>query len=71
VPYIGVIAYEQEKAIAIFDSSYLISELPETFAYVFPETKDRMTSQLKQIMQEQEDIALEYLEGLDRQDREY
>jgi len=67
----GVIAYEQEKAIAIFDSSYLISELPETFAYVFPETKDRIASQLKQIMQEQEDIALEYLEELDRQNRKY
>jgi len=67
----GVIMYEQERALNVFDSSVYISELPDFIPYVFLEPKDRMTSELKQLMQEQEDIALEYLEKMDRQDREY
>ena len=67
----GMIAYEQDRATAIFDSSELISELPDSFAYIFPETGDRMTSKLMKLMQEQEQIALKYLEEMDRQNRDY
>ena len=65
----GIIAYEQNRALNVFDSRELISELPESFAYVFPETGDRMTLELKAKMLEQEQIANKILEDLDKQAR--
>ena len=53
--FAGVMAYEHERAIAVFDSSELISELPESFEYSFPESKERIYKELK------EKIAYEHM----------
>jgi len=66
----GVIMYENERALNVFNATALISELPETFAYDFPETKDKMTKKFKKLMQKQENIALKYLEEMNIQNRE-
>ena len=58
----GVMAYELKRATGIFDASQLISELPESFAYVFPEAGDRMTEEMKAKMLEQEQIARKIIE---------
>jgi hypothetical protein len=58
----GVLAYEQIRAQKLFDSSKLISEIPGSFAIdVHPE--DRINSKLIKEMQEQEQIAQQYLES--------
>jgi hypothetical protein len=53
----GIMAYEQKRALDVFNSSYLISELPESFAYNFLEPGERTTDELKAKMLEQEKIA--------------
>jgi len=58
----GIIAYEQNRALETFDASKLVSELPESFAYVFPESGERITEQMIQDMIIQEHIALKVLE---------
>jgi len=58
----GVMAYELNRATGIFDASEFISELPDSFAYLFPEAGDRMTEEMKQKMLEQEEIAKKILE---------
>jgi hypothetical protein len=58
----GIIAYEQKRASQVFDSSEYISELPNSFAYVYPKPYDRMTDELKAKMSEQEEIAKEIIE---------
>jgi len=58
----GVMAYELNRATGIFDASELISELPESFAYLFPEAGDRMTEEMKAKMLEQEEIAKKIIE---------
>jgi len=67
----GMIANEQNRALDIFDSSRLISELPESFAYIYPETGQRITEEMIQAMLLQEEIAKEILDEMDRQTREY
>jgi len=67
----GIIAYEQERATAIFDASKLISELPESTAYLFPESGERIDKEMKEKMLEQEKICLKYLEQIDKQARDY
>ncbi len=67
----GIIAYEQERATAIFDASKLISELPESFAFSFPEPGERIDKEMKEKMLEQEKICLKYLEQIDKQTRNY
>jgi len=46
----------------LFDSSEFISQLPESFAYLFPESGERITEEMKQKMLEQEEIAKKILE---------
>jgi len=46
----------------VFDSSELISELPESFAYIFPETHERIDDKMRQQMFIQEQTAKDYLE---------
>jgi hypothetical protein len=58
----GILAYEQKRALDVFDSSNLISKLPESFTYDFLESGDRMTDELKTRMLEQEKIAQEIIE---------
>ena len=58
----GIIAYEQKRASEVFDSSELISELPESFAYIFPETHERIDDKMRQQMFIQEQTAKDYLE---------
>jgi hypothetical protein len=66
----GIMEYEQQKATQLFDSSKYDSELPEIFAYVFTESHDRMTSDIKAKMLEQEKIAQKILEESDKQARD-
>jgi len=58
----GIIAYEQNRALDIFDSSKLVSELPESFTYIYPDTGERMTAELMEKMLEQEQIAKKIIE---------
>jgi len=67
----GIIAYEQNRALDIFDAASLVSELPASFAYIFPETDERITEEMRQEMLVQEEIAKEILDEMDRQDRHY
>ena len=53
----GVMAYELNRATGIFDASELISELPDSFAYLFPEAGEGITAEMKAKMLEQEEIA--------------
>ena len=55
----GMIVDEQYRALEIFDSSKLISELPDSFGHHI-EIKDRMTDEIMQEMinQEQKDKDL-------------
>jgi len=67
----GIIAYEQDRAVDIFDASNLVSELPASFAYIYPETGQRITDEMRQAMLLQEQIAKGILDEMDRQDRHY
>ena len=57
-----LVAYEQNKATKIFDSSGLVSELGTSFAYVYPESHERITDEIRAEMLEQEKIAEQILE---------
>ena len=65
----GIIAYEQNRALETFDSSELVSELPASFAYIFPESHERITDEMIQEMIIQEHIALRVLQEMDQQTR--
>ena len=67
----GIIAYEQKRALEVFDSSEFISNLPESFAYIFPETGQRITDEIKQEMILQEQIAKEILDAIVKPQRNY
>jgi len=67
----GIIAYEQNRATAVFNATALVSELPDSFAYVFPETGERITEQMIEEMIIQEHIAQKVLEGMYKQTRWY
>jgi len=67
----GVIAYEQERATAIFDASEFISELPDYIPYSVPKNSERMNQEMKEKMLEEEKICLKYLEQIDKQTRNY
>lgn len=66
----GIIDYEKNRATKVFDASVLISELPDSFGHhiVIP---DRITPEMKQSMLQQEQIAKETLDQLDKQNRYY
>ncbi len=65
----GIIAYEQNRALDTFDASDIVSELPESFAYVFPEAHERITDEMIQEMIIQEHIAQKLLDESDTQTR--
>lgn len=58
----GVIAYEEERATAIFDASEFISELPDYVASSEHKISERIDKEMKEKMLEQEKICLTYLE---------
>ena len=67
----GVIAYELKRATGIFDASELISELPESFAYLFPEAGEGITAEMKAKMLEQEEIAKKVIDAMVKPQRNY
>jgi hypothetical protein len=67
----GILEYEKNRAIQIFDSSLLNSKIPNTFAYEYPETSSRIDEKIQQKMLEQEQLAKKILEEENRQARHY
>jgi hypothetical protein len=66
----GMLNYESERALNVFNSTTIVSELPDSFAYQFPESTDRITDEMIQEMIIQEHIAKKKMEELyDRQTR--
>ncbi|MFB5607947.1 MAG: hypothetical protein ACE5RI_09735, partial [Candidatus Nitrosomaritimum yanchengensis] len=65
----GIISYEQNRALDVFDASQYLSELPESFAYIYPESGERITDELLQEMLLQEEIAKGILAEMDKQNR--
>jgi len=53
----------------VFDSSKLISELPDSFAYFFPESNERITKEMIQEVIIQEHIAQKIIDEMDKQSR--
>jgi hypothetical protein len=64
----GILDYEQNRATQVFDSTKLISELPDSFGYHF-EMTERLNEQLLNEMLEQQEIAKKILEEMDKQNR--
>ncbi len=65
----GIIAYEQERATAVFDAGELISELPDYFAYPPPKISERIDEEVKEKMWEEEQKCQKFLEDSDKQAR--
>jgi hypothetical protein len=65
----GVLSYENERASNVFNAAAIISELPDSFAYAFPESHERITEQMIQEMIIQEHIAQKVLEEMNKQTR--
>ena len=66
----GILDYEQKRATQVFDSTKLISELPDSFGYHF-EMDQRFNEQMVNDMLEQQEIAKRVLEEMDKQNRHY
>ena len=66
----GIIAYEQNRALDVFDATVLISELPDSVGYYFQIT-NRMSDDIKQEMLLQEQIAQKVLDEMDKQQRNH
>ena len=66
----GILAYEQNRALDVFDSTKLISELPDSFGYHF-DIQDRINEEMMQEMLLQEEMAKQILEEMDKQNRHY
>jgi hypothetical protein len=64
-----IIAYEQNRALDTFDASSIASELPDSFAYVFPEPHERITDEMIQEMIIQAHIAQKIVDEMEHQDR--
>jgi len=68
--YGKIIEYEENRAMKVFDANNLVSELPDSFGYKI-EMKERMSQEMKQNMQTEEQIAKNLLEKMDNQNRYY
>jgi hypothetical protein len=66
----GMLQYEQSRALEVFDSTKLISDLPDSFAHHY-EFEDRIPGEMKQQMLLQEQTAKDILADMDKQDRDY
>ncbi len=58
----GIIAYEQKRATLLFNSTEYISELPESFAYIYPENSERIDDKMREQMLNEEKKCLKYLD---------
>lgn len=67
----GIVEHEQQRATQIFNSSELASELPSSFAYIFPDSGQRLTDDMIQEMIHQEELAKNILDEMDKQTRYY
>lgn len=67
----GVLNYEKKRASQIFDAGSLISEIPESFKYEFPERDTRISEKIKTEMIIQETIAQNILDQYNVQARWY
>ncbi len=56
--------YESQRALNIFNSTSLISELPESYTHTYSEIGERITEQMIQEMIIQEHIALKTLDEM-------
>jgi len=65
----GLIASEQNRALDIFDSSNLVSELPASFTFIFPETGQKIADEMRQTKLLQEQIAKEIHDEMNKQER--
>ena len=65
----GIINYETKRATNVFDASQFVAELPDSFAYIYPDTGERISDELRQEMLLQEEIAQLLLEEMDKQGR--
>jgi len=66
----AIVEYEKNRAAEVFDASVLISELPDSFGHHIV-MKERMSEEMKQHMQLQEQLAKGILEQMDKQNRYY
>jgi len=66
----GIMEYEKNRALEVFDATKLISELPDSFGY-YIEIQDRINDEMKQEMLQQEQAAKRILDNMDRQKRDY
>jgi hypothetical protein len=67
----GILQYEQNRAEQLYDASQYVSQLPESFAYIYPESGERISDELLQEMLLQAEIAKGVLEQMDKQNRHY
>ncbi len=58
----GIIASEQKRATLLFNSTEYISELPESFAYIYPESSERIDDKMREQMLDEEEKCLKFLE---------
>lgn len=65
------ITHEQKRATQVFDSSEVISEIPDSFTHNFPERKERITEEKRAEMKIQETIAQKILDEYNTQTRWY
>ncbi len=65
-----IVDYEKERAQDVFDSTKIISELPDSFDYHF-EITERMNDEIKREMTKQENIAKKILDRMDMQTRHH
>ena len=64
-----IINYEQSRAVKIFNATLIQSDLSDSFAYVFPESKGRINDGVIQEMIIQEHIAQKIFEEMHKQHR--
>ena len=67
--YGGILAYEKNRAIEIFDADELTKELQKSFSYSFPEHEERINDLIKKKMLEQENIGKKILKQYNVQSR--
>ena len=60
----GVMAYENMRATELFDSTKLVSELPQYFAFSFDDSAVRVDKTMKQKMKVEEEKAMEIIANM-------
>jgi len=69
--FVGIIEQEKVRASGVFDASDIVSDLPESFSYDFPETGERIDGKVRQEMSFQEEMAQQLLDEITEQSRFY